>query len=162
VTVGTPDANGAQARSVGTLRADVKVGDPSNGVDDSDVNLTASIIDVRRTVDLEDYLGELQVDLTIRATDRNNAALPGGGNDPATGVDTQFTFTVPCTPTGAQSEGSGCAVSTTADSVVPGAIVESKRAIWELREISVLDGGADGIAATPGNTVFAVPGVFSP
>jgi hypothetical protein len=53
-------------------------------------------------------------------------------------------------------------VTTTADATVPGAVVEGKRAIWELGQIEVLDGGADGIASTGPNTVFARQGVFTP
>jgi hypothetical protein len=37
------------------------------------------------------------------------------------------------------------------------------RAIWELGQVQVLDGGADGLASTPGdNTVFERQGVFVP
>jgi hypothetical protein len=40
---------------------------------------------------------------------------------------------------------------------------ESMSSIWELGPLRVLDGGADGLASTPGdNTLFAVQGVFVP
>ena len=58
--------------------------------------------------------------------------------------------------------GSTCAVSTTVDAVVPGAAREGERAIWALDRVQVLDGGADGIASTSPNTLFAVQGVFVP
>jgi hypothetical protein len=51
---------------------------------------------------------------------------------------------------------------TTADGVVPGAAVERRRAIWEVGQVELLDGGSDGVASTPGNTVFARQGVFVP
>ncbi len=39
---------------------------------------------------------------------------------------------------------------------------EGKRAIWELGQIEVSDGGSDGLASTEDNTVFARQGVFVP
>ena len=40
---------------------------------------------------------------------------------------------------------------------------ESKRAIWQLAQIEVYDGGADGDGDTTGdNTLFAVQGLFAP
>ena len=48
LTVGSPDANGAPANSVGSVRIDAKVGVPGPP-DDSDVLLKASISDVRCT-----------------------------------------------------------------------------------------------------------------
>ena len=53
-------------------------------------------------------------------------------------------------------------MTTSADSVTAGAVVEGKRAIWELRASKVLDGGADGVASTAGNTIFATQGLFAP
>ena len=34
--------------------------------------------------------------------------------------------------------------------------------MWELGQVQVADGGADGDAATEPNTIFAVQGVFVP
>jgi hypothetical protein len=53
-------------------------------------------------------------------------------------------------------------VSTTLDAVLPGLVRERARAIWELGQVEVLDGGADGMAATPGNAVFMRQGLFVP
>ena len=64
-------------------------------------------------------------------------------------------------PTGA-SVGSSCSVATSFDAVVPGSVQEIKRSIWELSQVKVFDGGADGLAATTPNTLFAVQGVFVP
>ena len=42
-------------------------------------------------------------------------------------------------------------------------ITEQKRAIWELRNVEIYDGGADGNATTQGdNTLFEVGGLFFP
>ena len=69
---------------------------------------------------------------------------------------------MPCTATGDTTIGSTCAVATTADAVTPGVIKEGMRAIWQLGQVQVLDGGADGVASTTPNTVFARQGVFVP
>jgi hypothetical protein len=58
--------------------------------------------------------------------------------------------------------GATCAVSTSFDAVVPGAIVAGDRAVWELNDLQVYDGGPDGVASTADNSLFAVQGVFVP
>jgi hypothetical protein len=45
---------------------------------------------------------------------------------------------------------------------VPGAITAGKRSVWELGQVQVFDGGADGDVTTADNSVFAVQGVFVP
>ena len=52
---------------------------------------------------------------------------------------------------------------TFANSIVPGSVLDGKRAMWEIRQVRVRDGGADGDADTAGdNRVFARQGVFVP
>ena len=42
-------------------------------------------------------------------------------------------------------------------------VTEGKRAIWQLGQVQVTDGGEDGIAATAAdNTLFAKQGLFVP
>jgi hypothetical protein len=173
LTVGTPDNNSAQANSIGSVRLSVvpgAVGPP----DDSDVLIAASITDVRckpgtaacgssNSFDGPDYTGEVQVRLTARITDRWNAIASGGGSDPATMVDIPFPVVVPCTPSASTSIGSTCAFTTTFNTVAPGSVKDARRAIWELGQIQVIDGGPDGVTAGPEpNTLFAVEGVFVP
>src|SRR4029078_2378403 len=96
-------------------------------------------------------------------TDRfNGVAGAGGGTEPATLVDFPFPVTVGCTATGSTSIGAACAVSTSANAVVPGAITDGKRAIAQLGQVQVRDGGPDGAAGTADNDVFAVQGLFVP
>ena len=72
-------------------------------------------------------------------------------------------MTVPCTATGDTTVGSTCSLTTTADAVVgAGAVKESRRSIWQLGQVQVNDGGADGVVSTTPNTLFAVQGVFVP
>ena len=43
-----------------------------------------------------------------------------------------------------------------------GTIKEGRRSIWQLGQVKVNDGGADGVASTTPNTLFAAQGVFVP
>jgi hypothetical protein len=44
-----------------------------------------------------------------------------------------------------------------------GSILEGKRAIWQLDQVKVYDGGPDGLASTTGdNTLFMDEGIFVP
>jgi hypothetical protein len=54
-------------------------------------------------------------------------------------------------------------VATSANAVMPGSILEGKRAIWQLDQVKVYDGGPDGLASTTGdNTLFMDEGIFVP
>jgi hypothetical protein len=160
VTVGTADANGRPTSSVGSIRFTVIVGDPSTPADEADVQLRVSLGDVRKSGDLSDYTGALQANPTLRITDAYNGPSL---TVPATTTDIPFPFTVPCSATaGPPDVGASCAVTTTADAVLPGSVKEGKRAIWRLGQVEVLDGGADGDAATADNTVFARQAIFVP
>ncbi len=159
LTVGSPDANGQVAAFAGFVRLATVVGDPGTPADEADVAVTVEAADVRRKPTLADYTGELQARLDLRLTDKQNGT---GGADSATVQDLVRTFTVPCTATGSAA-GADCSLSTSADAISPGSVVEGKRAIWQLGSVQIFDGGPDGDADTPaGNTLFAVPGVFVP
>jgi hypothetical protein len=141
------------------VRLAVAAGDPSTPVDEADVRAGAAITDVRKKVDLSDYTGELDLRLTLRITDRASGA---SGSDPATSVDAPLRIAIPCSGTSSTS-GSTCAIATTADTVLPGAVTEGRRAIWELGSVEVFDGGADGLASSAGdNSLFAEQGIFVP
>jgi TolB protein len=162
-TVGIPDANGNAAKSTGTLTAkalgEVPI-DLTNG-DQSDIAFTVSITDVRdKQTPALDYSGELRAAFNLRLTDR----LSGPGLiHPATSTDTTFAFSLPCAQTSDTSVGSTCSTSTSADAVMPGITPEFTRAIWELGQVQVYDGGADGDGDTTGdNALFAVQGLFAP
>jgi hypothetical protein len=158
LTVGTPDANGAPAKSIGHAKVSALVGNPGTAADEADARLTLSITDVRRRSDLTDYGGQLQLETTVRVTDRNS-----GPSETATGQDVPFRVTVPCAVTADATVGATCSVSTTADAVTgAGTITEGKRSVWQLGQLRVNDGGPDGVASTTPNGLFAVQGVFVP
>jgi hypothetical protein len=148
------------------LRACLSPGCPS-----SDVRILASVTDVRclpgeaacgaaNAASGRDYTGELQAVTRLRITDTLNGS---GLTDPATTVDLPFKVTIPCTATGPDvSTGATCAIDTTANAVVPGSVSAGHRAVWQVGQVEVLDGGTDGVAATDGNTVFLRQGVYVP
>jgi hypothetical protein len=172
LTIGSPDANGAAANAVGWTKLDVKVG-IAGPPDDSDVLITADSTDIRckagvaacgsaNAVDGADYTGELQGNATIRISDHWNAVAPGGGPDAATVIDIPFPVNTTCTATADTAIGGHCVANTSANGVVPGSVKDAKRAIVEIGQISVTDGGADGLVGTSPNTLFGVQGIFIP
>jgi hypothetical protein len=152
LTVGSPDANGLAANSTGYVLYNVL----SNA---SDMNIQFALNDVRRASDLADYTGEVRVNQTLRLTDRDSGP---GENEPATMVELDFPISPGCTPTASTSAGSTCQITTTANTLVPGAVTPGKRAVWQLGEIQVFDGGPDDDVGSLPNDVFATQGVFVP
>jgi len=104
---------------------------------------------------LTPYGGELRLQGALRITDRDNTPNPGGPG-PGTLEDASFPVTVPCAA-------GTCSVATTANAVAPGAVVGGQRAIWQLGQVKVYDGGADGLASTTAdNSLFMDEGIFVP
>jgi glucose/arabinose dehydrogenase len=159
VTFGTPDANGSGANGNGFVRYVVALGNSSTPQDEADVRIVAQISDVRRKQNLSDYTGELAVLTPVRLTDKVSGPAQ---NEQATISDFTIPATVSCLPTADPAVGATCNLDTTLDAIVPGAARESTRAIWELRQVQVTDGGSDADADTTPNTVFARQGVFVP
>jgi Tol biopolymer transport system component len=158
LTIGTPDANGQAAGSVGEVEYKVLAGD---------VRVTANITDVRcRTADVEtcaggalsDYTGELEATSSIRLTDRVNGRFASA---PGTLDRFQFPFRIPCAET-ASTRGATCSVVTTFNTVLPGVVSDGGRANWEIGQIQVRDGGLDGNANTDDYATFLVQGLFAP
>jgi hypothetical protein len=156
LTVGTPDANGAGAASTGSARFSVAAGVPG-GVDDSDVRISFNFTDVRHQGTLDDYTGELQVATVVRITDKQG----GPAGEAGTVNDLHFPVTFACAAT-TGGPGGTCGGTTTFDALVPGAIKETKRTIWQLDRVRVNDGGSDGVVSTTPNTLFATQGMFVP
>jgi hypothetical protein len=166
LTVGSPDANGAGANSTAFVLLKVKVTSPE------DVLITASGTDIRcrpgtaatvcnsaNAADGPDYSGQLQGDATIRISDHYNGA---GLNEAATVVDIPFPVNGQCANTALTSIGGTCTVNTTANAVVVGSVKDNQRAVVEITQIHIFDGGADGQVATADNTLFSVQGIFIP
>jgi hypothetical protein len=143
LTVGTPDANAQAPVSIGTVRLATLTGDPGTPADEADVQVSLSLSDVREQPGLGDYGGDVTVALSARLTDRDGYA---------TTMDFPFEVPATCAVT-AGPQGSLCSTLTTLDALLPGAVDEGARAIWEVGVVEVLDGAGN---------VFARQGVFVP
>ena len=155
LTIGTPDVNG-QTSNANFGYISFKAVGVAGGADDSDVQITTQVNDIRNTSDLTDYTGELQLDATLQITDKDGANLVPGT------MTLPLKVTIPCTPTVSTTIGSACAVTTTADTLTPGMVPEGRRIIWELPSAQVLDGGPDNLASTADNNVFQKTSLFVP
>jgi hypothetical protein len=153
LTVGTPDANGNPAASVGSVLLRVVSCPPCANPLATDVLIDASITDVRNRTDLSAYTGSLQGRFSLRLTDYFNAAAAGDPQtDAATVQDSPFKFSIPCAAT-TGSSGGACQVNTSANAIAPGSVRNGDRAIWQL--------GAIGLYDSSGG-LFATQGVFVP
>jgi hypothetical protein len=162
LTIGTPDANGKGANARASVLFGVAPGNPSTPADEAEVGIVVGITDIRNRSGLSDYTGQLQLVADLRITDRDNASGPGGVGS-ATVQDTPLSATISCAPTTSDTVGSDCNLSTTVDALFPGAVKEGRRAVWQLGQVRVNDGGPDGLASTAsGNTLFLDQGVFIP
>jgi hypothetical protein len=172
LTIGEPTVNGAGANSVSSIKLNVKVGAPGPP-EDSDVLIVASMTDVRclagvatcgsaNAADGPDYTGQVQGTAQIRISDHWNAVGPAGGPDPATVTDIPFPVTTNCVATASNTIGGTCSISTGANAVVPGSVLDGKRAVVEIAQLQVNDGGASGTAGAADAELFEVQGIFIP
>ena len=172
LTLGTPDANGAPANGIGYVKLIVLSGGaPPN---ESDVAIISEGTDIRCRAGTaacsaaanqpgtgRDYIGEVQGNAQIRITDHFNAPV-GIGSNPGTVIDLPFPVDANCAATASATIGGTCSANTTANAVVPGAVKVGKRATVEITQLTVFDGGPDGVVGTEPNTVFAKQGIFIP
>ena len=158
LTVGTADSNQRRTNSVGAITVAAEPGNPGTPGDEANVRLVASVTDVRKKAGLADYSGQLQAVLPLRITDSSNGAAstsarpgtrPSGSPSPARRRRTR----IPAGPARSRPRSTR---------LHQGAVVEGKQAIWEMGAVQVFDGGPDGLAATPDNTLFMSQALFVP
>ena len=124
-----------------------------------DLNLVAHVDDVRRQSDLSDYTGELEGRFSFKLTDK--ASNPGPVN--ATTQQFGLSVAIPCAATADPATGATCDLTTNLNTLLPGALTDGGRAMFESGPVEVYDGGPDSDAdTTAGNTVFMRQGVFVP
>ena len=147
---------------MGSVKYSVIVGVPG-APDDSDVKVITSLKDVRcrptgarcgvaNAAGPADYTGELRATVNVRMTDKWNAVAAGGGPDSGTVQDQAIGRTFACAQTASTATGSLCTLNTTVNALAPGLVKDAKRANWQLGQVQVFDGGADGDADTPAGT----------
>jgi Tol biopolymer transport system component len=161
LTTGTPDANGRNPNWASYLHFKSVAGDPATVADESKIKFSTRIKDVYYRSNMVRYGGELRVEIRVRLTDRWNTPHPGGPG-PGTGSFT-LAWTVPCYKGSDPTRGANCVIGFPDDALLPGLVKEKMRAIYQLEEIRVYDGGADSDGdTTADNRLFAVPGIFVP
>jgi TolB protein len=173
LTVGTPDANSNPAAFTGSARYTRDVA----GALTEDLAIDVSLSDVRCAVTsaacpegpTSDYAGRLLlISPPLQITDRDP---PGPvGMTAATGL-TNFPVPFDCTPTPSTSTGSTCSISTTANTLLPGAVRQGARSVWEFGPVHVRDAGPNGTGFGGGcpptcgdgdETLFLRQGIFVP
>jgi hypothetical protein len=168
LTVGTVDANGAQSNSESSVRFISIAGSTATpDIDEADVTLIVSISDVRNHPTLTDYTGRVMVETSLRVTDNQNSPEQP---EPGTTQNFPFQFAVQCVATADTTRGSNCNTVTSADAVIPGAVTETKRTMWEIGQVIVKDAGPNGtgLASCPptcgdgDETQFLRQGIFIP
>jgi hypothetical protein len=165
LTVGSPDANGAGANSIGSAVIAVTNASPREvrtSLSISDVRCkpgtAASVCSGANAADGPDYSGELQLLATVRVSDHYNGP---DLNEAATMQDIPDLAVFECVSTADTSIGGLC-------NALPPACLgcfpppDGQRAVIEVTQIQIFDGGPDGSIATNDNTLFAVQGVFIP
>jgi hypothetical protein len=146
LTTGTPDSNGLFVRMQAYLGLRVVTGDVQVNLHVNDVLTKA----------LEPYPGEIRARVLARLTDRD-------GTIPQTTTDFVLGVTAPCVPDADPRLGSACDAVTTIDSLIPGAVPEGGRSVWQLAQAQVFDAGPDGDVLTAAdNTVYLRQGIFIP
>jgi TolB protein len=162
LTIGAADANGLLTRGLASARLSAQPGNPVTGADEADVAVELGVNHVYRRSDLSEYAGELKLQFDLRITDKENMPIVAGSGG-GTVQTIPMEFTVPCAETPEPELGGLCGIDTTLDSLVPGTVKEGARAVWQLGQLRIYDGGPDGVASTEdGNQLFQVQGLFVP
>jgi hypothetical protein len=170
LSVGTFDANGQTAKSVGSFRSSARMGVPGPPTDNK-ISFEVSITDVRcKGISSgcpgpgADYTGTMKARIPMQVTDHHNGPDPvWGGNEPGTAQQFNFDFPFSCTATPDPDVGSTCARQVGYIEEFGMAIADGLRTLWEFGPLQVWDGGADSDGSTADdNTLFAVQGLFVP
>jgi hypothetical protein len=167
LTIGTPDANGFAANSVSSVRFKAFTGNPSTEANEADVQALIKIDDVRNHPSGTDYTGFLGMSVNLQITDlRNSPEMP----EPGTVQVFPLEWPVQCVATTDTTRGSACNTTTSINAILPGAVLEGKRSIWELGQPTVRDAGPNGtgyagcptVCGDGDETTFLRQGIFVP
>jgi hypothetical protein len=150
------------------VRWNVIQGDETTEVNEADVQAVIRINDVHNTdAARTDYIGRLGIKVDLQITDQRNAPeQPEAG----TSKTSPLQLSIQCTGTAATTIGATCNANTSLNALLPGAVLERKRAIWALGQTVVMDAGPNqtGYATCPptcgdgDERAFMRQGVFVP
>ena len=146
-TVGTPDANGFPPQSTGRVQITAVPGDPSTTLDEADVRIKVRLTDVRRADEpAADYSAYAYMQLRMQMTDGSGCCR----SDTTLRDPVPLYYEVPCVATADPAIGATCAVTTSAEALIPELLQERKRTVWEMAEPVRLYDEAGGVLATQG------------
>ena len=145
-------------------------GNTGTGADEADFSISASATDVLNKVGGTDYTGKVILTTQMRVTDHSNGY---SGEEGGTVQDAQFSVPFDCVTTPEPALGGSCSVTTTADTLLPNFVKETKRTIISTFSFNLLDAGADGSITPPSGAcplscgsgdekLFLTQGVFTP
>src|SRR2546423_11554744 len=164
LTLGTPDANGAGANSVGAILLRLKSTSPEDVLINSTISdvrcrpaTAASVCGTANGTDGPDYSGQLQGNATIRISDHYNGP---GLNEAATVIDIPFPVTGTCASTVSTTVGGTCTTATTANAVVAGSVKDTQRGGVAIGPLPISDAGARGAPSAAGATLLVCHGNF--
>jgi hypothetical protein len=128
------------AKSTSSVNWSVTLGDPATEANEADVRVVIRISDVRNAAGA-DYGGRLGIEADLQITDQRNSP-----EEPESGTSQKgpLQVSVGCVSTADTAIGSTCNGTTSMNAVLPGAVIERKRAIWALGATIVEDAGANG------------------
>ncbi len=175
LTVGTPDFNGFSSNSLARIKYRSVIGLPGPP-DDSDIDFIIGITDIRCNVTNAacpggpgaDFTGSIVVKATVRLTDKLNGSP---AVDAATVEDFELAVPVSCVATASTTIGGACNLTTRINTLIPGAVLDTKRSIYALDSVAALDPGPNGTGFGAGcpmscgdgdEGTFLRPGVFIP
>ena len=167
LTVGTPDANGAAATSIGSVRYGAVVGMPGLP-EDSDVSIAFSLTDVRCRVSIVTCAGGA---VRLHGRGRGDHGHPGhrpkqralaGRGERGRHGDRLYARVRRALH--GHRRGGRCDLLAhhVRERTLSGLVRDGKRMLIAMSQMQVHDGGADGLVASTPNAVFAVQGIFVP
>ena len=167
LTIGSPDNNGFAANFTGSMRWIVLPGNTATEADEADVRLNVNLQDIRNRPSGTDYTGRVLAEADLQITDSSNS---DEAPEPGTVQKFKYQWPIDCVSTVSTTIGASCVLITTADSLVPGTVVEGRRSVWEIGQGDVKDAGPNGTGyancpPTCGDgdeSVFLREGVFVP
>ena len=134
-------------------------GNAGTSADEADVKVNVNLTDVRKHSDLADYTGQLQARLRPGHHRHGQRAHARGPRHVVCRADALH---VALRRHGLHDVGSTCSLTTTADAVAPGTVLEGRRSVWGLGVMRSSTGGPTATRRPTPNTTFARQGLFVP
>jgi hypothetical protein len=150
------------AAASGSAQLTAIPGNLATAADEADVGASASLDDVRASsatgadYDPSPSAPDATLAVKVRITDLLNGASL---SQAATVSDLEFPVPMSCTAT-VGPMGSNCSVTTTVDSVTPGAITEAKASVLAAFRVRLNDAGANGTRGDSDDRNFAMQGIY--